>query len=92
MLADIGEIDEPVYPAQQVIARHVILDAEAVEQRLLHHCPLAHHHIVSTCLRITESGLHAHRKREFFNGIGPDPGRPTSDLPLADISKRIRKF
>ena len=29
--------------AQQVIRRHMILDAEAVEQRFLHYRPLTHH-------------------------------------------------
>ena len=32
-------VDRP----QQVIRRYVVLDAEAVEQRFLHHRPLAHH-------------------------------------------------
>ena len=52
VLADDGEIDKPVDRAQQVIGRHVILDAEAIEQRLLHHRPLAHHRHVSACPRI----------------------------------------
>jgi len=51
VLADAGQIDEPVDRAQQVICRHVILDAEAVEQCLLHHFPLAHHQRFSACPR-----------------------------------------
>ena len=43
MLADAGQIDEAVDRSQQVIARHVFLDAEAVEQRFLHYRPLTHH-------------------------------------------------
>ena len=38
-----GQVDEAVDRAQQVIGRNVALDAELVEQRLLHHRPLAHH-------------------------------------------------
>ena len=55
VLADAVQIDEPVNRAQQVIARHVILDAEAVKQRLLHHSPLAHHQHISRFAKITES-------------------------------------
>ena len=47
MLAEPAQIDEPVDRPQQVIRRHVILDAEAVEQRLLHHRSLAHHQLIS---------------------------------------------
>ena len=47
MLARSGQIDEPVDRAQQVIGRHVPLEAELVEQRLLRHRPLAHHRLVS---------------------------------------------
>jgi hypothetical protein len=43
MRADLRKVDEPVDLAQQVIARNMTLEAEAVEQRLLHHPPLAHH-------------------------------------------------
>ena len=78
MFADAGQIDEPVDRTQQVIARHMILDAEAVEQRLLHHRPLAHHRTVSAYLRITESGLQHDRKREFFNRIHPTQAVPGS--------------
>ena len=43
--ADAGQVDEPVDRAQQVIGRHVPFEAELVEQRLLHHRPLAHHRL-----------------------------------------------
>ena len=43
MRAHAGQVDEPVDRAQQVIGRHVPLEAELVEQRFLHHRPLAHH-------------------------------------------------
>jgi len=48
MLADRGQIDEPVDRAEQVIRRHVPLEAELVKQRFLRHRPLAHHRPVST--------------------------------------------
>ena len=47
ILADAVKIDEPINRTQQVIFRHMILNAEAVKQRLLHHRPLAHHQHVS---------------------------------------------
>ena len=43
MRADLGEIDEPVDGADPMISRHMALQAELVEQRLLRHLPLAHH-------------------------------------------------
>ena len=43
MRPNLRQVDEPVDLAQQVIVRDVPLKAEAVEQRLLHHPPLAHH-------------------------------------------------
>jgi hypothetical protein len=47
MLADAGQIDEPVNRSQQMTCRYVPLQVEAVKQRLLHHRPLAHHRPVS---------------------------------------------
>src|ERR1700722_2571251 len=41
--ATLGQVDEPVDLAQDMIVGHMPLEAEAVEQRLLHHPPLAHH-------------------------------------------------
>jgi hypothetical protein len=38
-----GQIDETVDPAKEVIVADMPLKAEAVEQRLLDHPPLAHH-------------------------------------------------
>ena len=40
---NLGQVDEPIDLAQQMIVRDMPLKAEAVEQRLLHHPPLAHH-------------------------------------------------
>jgi hypothetical protein len=43
MRPNLGQVDETADLAQQVIVRDAPLKAEAVEQRLLHHPPLAHH-------------------------------------------------
>ena len=37
------EIDEPFNRPKQMILRNMVLDAEAIKQRLLHHRPLADH-------------------------------------------------
>ena len=41
--ADLAEFDEAVDRAQRVVGGDVLLQAEAVEQRLLPDLPLAHH-------------------------------------------------
>ncbi len=69
MLADARQGDEPVDRAQQVIRRDMILKAEAVKQRLLHHRPLAHHQLVSRIDTSIESERHDNFKQEFFNTI-----------------------
>jgi hypothetical protein len=43
MRPNLGQVDETVDLAKQVTVRDTPLEAEAVEQRLLHHPPLAHH-------------------------------------------------
>ena len=43
MRSNLRKVDEPVDPAKQVIVGDMPLKAEAVEQRLLHHPPFAHH-------------------------------------------------
>ena len=43
MRAQAGQVDEAIKRAQQVVARDMAFEAELVEQRLLHHRPLAHH-------------------------------------------------
>src|SRR6202046_127449 len=43
MRPNLRKVDEPGDLAQQVIVGDMPLEAEAVEQRLLHHAPLAHH-------------------------------------------------
>ena len=42
MRSNLRKVDEPVDLAKQVIVRDMPLEAEAVEQRLLHHPPLTH--------------------------------------------------
>jgi hypothetical protein len=51
-----------------VISRHVALQAELVEKRLLHHRPFAHHQL-NLPLRKTESGLYTASNAAFFNDI-----------------------
>ena len=43
MRPNLRQIDEAVNLAQEVIARDMTLKAKAIEQRLPHHPPLAHH-------------------------------------------------
>jgi len=43
MRPNLRQIDETVDLAQEVIALDMTLKAKAVERRLLHHPPLAHH-------------------------------------------------
>src|SRR5580698_10346100 len=43
MRPNLGQVDETVDLAQQVVVRNAPLQTEAVEQRLLHHPPFAHH-------------------------------------------------
>ena len=45
MRADARQVDEAVDRAKQVVGRDVPLQAELVEQRLLHHRPFAHHRL-----------------------------------------------
>ncbi|MGB3796517.1 MAG: hypothetical protein WA957_09480 [Alteraurantiacibacter sp.] len=47
MIAEAIQIDEPVDRPQQMIRRNMVLDAEAVKQRLLHHRSVAHHRLIS---------------------------------------------
>jgi hypothetical protein len=68
VLADASEVDEPINRPQQMILRNVILKAEAVEQRFLHHRPLAHH-LQSPAARKTESDQYDDFNTEFFNTI-----------------------
>ena len=53
---------------KQMISRHVALQAELVEKRLLHHRPFAHHQL-NLPLRKTESGLYTASNAASFNDI-----------------------
>ena len=67
--SDSGQIHEPVDRAKQVIGRDMPLDTELVEQRLLHHRPLAHHRRILLRSKRTESGLQSASNADFFNTI-----------------------
>jgi len=71
MLADAGQIDEPVNRTEQMICRNMSLQVEAVEQRFLRHRTLAHHRLVSTCSQRIQSEQLNYFKAEFFNAIHP---------------------
>jgi hypothetical protein len=58
--------EEPINRTKQVISRHVALQAELVEKRLLHHRPFAHHRL-NLPLGKTESGLYTASNSAFFN-------------------------
>jgi hypothetical protein len=55
-----------------MIRRHVPLQAEAVEERILRHRPLAHHRPVSTRLAAIESDHHQYCKPAFFQHNHPE--------------------
>ena len=73
MCPNLGQVDEPIDLAKQMTVRDMPLKAEAVEQRLLHHRPLAHH-LQSPAARETESDQHDDFNSDFFNTI--DPSQP----------------
>ena len=60
-----GQIDKTVDLAKQVIVRDMPLNAEAVEQRLLHYSPLAHHGVSPRFAVKSESAARHRRKRLF---------------------------
>ena len=70
MRPNLGQVDETVDLAQQVIVRDAPLQTEAVEQRLLHHPPFAHHrpNLLHHQKRISPG----RRDQADFNGIGRD--------------------
>src|SRR5262245_54471653 len=43
MFADVGQVDEAVDRPEEMICRHMLLKAEAIEKLFLHHRPLTHH-------------------------------------------------
>ena len=86
LLADAAEVHEPVDRPQQVIARHVTLEAELVEQRRLVGLALAHHGLGSRCqttvnqrLRLRPSATASFSTQSTQSGPYPQPG---SNIPL----------
>jgi hypothetical protein len=73
--SNLGQVEEPVDLAQQMIVRDMPLKAEAVEQRLLHHPPLAHHR--PNLLRPgEEKSAPGARIKQSFSTQSVDPSRP----------------
>jgi hypothetical protein len=69
MRPDLRKVDKPIDLAKQVIVRNMTLEAKAIEQRLLHHPPFAHHRESPDSLR----KLNPQRviaASDCFNGIG----------------------
>ena len=67
--ANARQLNKAIDRAQKVILRDVIFEAEAVEQRSLPHCPLAHHVRIPIAAAVIESGYRSNFKTDFFNGI-----------------------
>jgi hypothetical protein len=63
MPPNLQQIDEAIDLAQEVIAWDMTLKAQAVEQRLLHHPPLAHQGVSSRFAVKSESAARHRRKR-----------------------------
>jgi len=73
MRPNLCEIDETVDLAQEMIAGNMALQAEAVEQHLLHRTLLAHHGVSPRFIeddRIS-SPVPPQAESEFFNAIRP---------------------
>ncbi len=73
-----------------MIGRHVTLEVELIEQRLLHHRPLAQSPRPPLPRR-TEAGLHSASNDDFFNTIRPMlPSRRGRGAPNADAALASR--
>ena len=83
MRPQIRQVDETVDLAKHVIVGDMPLEAEAVEQRLLHHPPLAHHRPIS-CSKENRISDRRQDQAEFFNAIRrlqPSAARKERALP-----------
>ncbi|PWC56069.1 hypothetical protein TSO221_03245 [Azospirillum sp. TSO22-1] len=69
MRTEAGQVDEAVDRAKQVVRRDMAFEAELIEQRLLHHRPLAHHRCVLLLPGRIESALQTTGNTDFFNTI-----------------------
>ncbi len=88
MPPDPRKVHKPVDLAQQVIVRDMALKAEAVEQRLLHHPPLAHHRPNLPLLSRTESAAGAAIKRVFQRNTSTPA---VSFAQIAAVHRRHRR-
>jgi hypothetical protein len=77
------QIDEAVDLAQEVIVRNMTLKAEPVEQRPLHHPPLAHHGVSPRFAVKTESAARRRGKR-LLQQNRPIPEIQTDPPPPVD--------
>src|SRR5271166_3079064 len=80
MRPDLRKVDEPIDLAKQVIVRDMPFQAEAVEQRLLHQPPFAHHRESPRFIEKTESEPGRRRKRVFQHNLS------TPVVPFAQIA------
>src|SRR6266581_4832882 len=93
MRPDLRKVDEPIDLAKQVIVRDMPLEAEAVEQRLLHQPPFAHHRKSPRFIEKTESEPSRRRKRVFqhnpstpaVGGVVTIGDSPTKSITLGRI-------
>src|SRR5215472_1723613 len=79
MRPNLRQIDEAVDLAQEVIVRDMTLKAEAVEQRLLHHPPFAHHGVSPRFAAKSESAAR-HRRKRLLQQNRPLPSTRKLDL------------
>jgi hypothetical protein len=90
MLAHAGQIDAPVDRPQHMVGRHMPLQAEAEEQRLLQHRPLTHHACVSR--RRPSESAPSHGFNQPFSTKSAQSGRlkrkPLNDWERADADAR----
>ena len=83
MRPQIRQVDETVDLAKHVIVGDMPLEAEAVEQRLLHHPPLAHHR-PNLLFQREQNQRQRQDQAEFFNAIRqlqPSAARKERALP-----------
>jgi hypothetical protein len=95
MRPNFRHVDEAVDLAQEVIVRDMTLKAEAVEQRLLHHPPFAHHRLSPRFTVQSESAARHRGKRLFQQNRSLCPVRRAGEWPvfahlrlLGDVSNR----
>ena len=85
-----SQVDKMVDLAQQVIARDVAFKAEAIEQRLLHHPPLAHHR-PNLPLQTPENQRSPRSSRVFRNNNREDTIRSAPWCGGVDASRPPRR-